>query len=102
MGPEVFRKKETINFISKNSKISNLIWINKQMRVTALIKRNIINAKDYIKMLVSKKIESTGISSGLKKDVQQTLRVYTANEFRLNGIIREAINALTTTERLTI
>ncbi len=102
MGPEVFRKKETINFISKNSKISNLIWINKQMRVTALIKRNIISAKDYIKMLVFKKIESTGISSGLKKDVQQTLHVYTANEFRINGIIREAINALTTTERLTI
>lgn len=100
VGPEVFRKKETINFISKNSKISNLMWINKQMRVTALIKRNIINAKDYIKMLVSKKIENIGISSGLKVDVQQTLCVYTANEFRLNGIIKEAINALTTTERL--
>jgi tRNA nucleotidyltransferase (CCA-adding enzyme) len=101
IGPEVFRKKETIDFISKNSKIGNLIWINKQMRVTALIKRNVISAKDYIKILVSKKIESTGISSGLKEDVQHTLRVYTANEFRLNGIIKEAINALTTTERLT-
>jgi hypothetical protein len=65
-----------------------------------LIKRNVISAKDYIKMLVSKKIENTGISSGLKEDIRQTLRVYTANEFRLNGIIKEAINTLTTTERL--
>ncbi len=102
MGPEVFRKNETSNFILKNSKISNLLWINKQMRVTALIKRNVISAKDYIKILVSKKIENIGVSSGLKEDIRQTLRVYTANEFRLNGIIKEAINALTTTERLTI
>ncbi len=100
MGPEVFRKNETSNFILKNSKISNLLWINKQMRVTALIKRNVISAKDYIKILVSKKIENIGVSSGLKEDIRQTLRVYTANEFRLNGIIKEAINALTTTERL--
>lgn len=100
MGPEVFRKKETTNFILKNSKISKLMWINKQMRATALIKRNVISAKDYIKMLISKKIENTGISSGLKDDIRQTLRVYTANEFRLNGTIKEAINTLTTTERL--
>ncbi|HET7345349.1 MAG TPA: CCA tRNA nucleotidyltransferase [Nitrososphaeraceae archaeon] len=100
IGPEVFRKKETANFISKNRKISNLIWINRQMRVSALVKRNLINAKDFIKMLVSKKIENTGISSGLKEDIQQTLCVYTANEFRLKGIIKEAINELTTTERL--
>jgi tRNA nucleotidyltransferase (CCA-adding enzyme) len=100
IGPEVFRKKETANFISKNRKISNLIWINRQMRVSTLVKRNLINAKDFIKMLVSKKIENTGISSGLKEDIQQTLCVYTANEFRLKGIIKEAINELTTTERL--
>jgi tRNA nucleotidyltransferase (CCA-adding enzyme) len=100
IGPEIFRKKETTNFISKNRKISNLIWINRQMRVSALVKRNLINAKDFIKMLVSKKIENTGISSGLKEDIQQTLCVYTANEFRLKRIIKEAINELTTTEGL--
>ena len=70
------------------------------MRVSALVKRNLINAKDFIKMLVSKKIENTGISSGLKEDIQQTLCVYTANEFRLKRIIKEAINELTTTEGL--
>jgi tRNA nucleotidyltransferase (CCA-adding enzyme) len=98
IGPEIFRKNDTASFISKSSKKSNLMWINKQMRVTTLVKRKTTNAKDYLKFLVTKSMQSTGVTRGLKEDLQQAPYIYIANESNITGIVKEAIDELITTE----
>ena len=49
IGPEVLEKKKLSILFQRIVKIGNLIWINKHMRVTALIKRNVISEKRLYK-----------------------------------------------------
>jgi tRNA nucleotidyltransferase (CCA-adding enzyme) len=101
IGPEVFRKKESYEFVSKNAKDSLLIWINKEMRLMGLFKTRITNAADYIYFLLSERTWSVGITSGLREDLQNgTLKIYTGEKKgMIRGIVRDAVNEVNTTER---
>ena len=97
VGPEIFRK-DTSNFISKNSKRALLMWVNKEMRVSSLVQRKATSAKDYIKFLLTQQIRSTGITKGLIKDIQGVLQIYTGDERKIRGVIKNAIDEIVTTE----
>jgi tRNA nucleotidyltransferase (CCA-adding enzyme) len=101
IGPEVFRKKESYEFISKNSKDCLLFWANKEMRLVGLFKTRITNAEDYLRLLLNERLESTGITSGLKEDLKSTtLKIYTGKEKgMIKGIVRDAVNQVITTEQ---
>jgi tRNA nucleotidyltransferase (CCA-adding enzyme) len=100
-GPEVFRKRESASFISKNIKGSLFIWINREMRVTGLFQRSITNAKDYAHVLLFKRIDVIGVTKGLIDDIHSgTLQIYTGDEKRkIKGIVRSAVNEIVSTER---
>jgi tRNA nucleotidyltransferase (CCA-adding enzyme) len=97
VGPEIFRK-DTSNFISKNSKRALLMWVNKEMRVSSLVQRKATTAKDYIKFLLTQQIGSTGITKGLIKDIQGVLQIYTGDERKIRGVIKNAVDEIVTTE----
>jgi tRNA nucleotidyltransferase (CCA-adding enzyme) len=101
IGPEVFRKKESFEFISKNSKDYLLFWANKEMRLVGLFKTRITNAEDYLRLLLNKRSESAGITRGLKEDLESTtLKIYTGREKgMIRGIVRDAVNQVVTTEQ---
>jgi tRNA nucleotidyltransferase (CCA-adding enzyme) len=101
IGPEVFRKKESTSFISKNAKDSILMWINREMRVTGLFKNRIPDAREYVRLLLSKGIESIGVTKGLKVDLRNgTLKIYTGDERgMMKGIVKQAANEVIATER---
>jgi tRNA nucleotidyltransferase (CCA-adding enzyme) len=101
IGPEVFRKKESASFISKNAKDSILMWINREMRLTGLFKTRIPDAREYVHLLLSKGIESIGVTKGLKADLRNgTLKIYTGDERgMMNGIVKQAANEVIATER---
>jgi tRNA nucleotidyltransferase (CCA-adding enzyme) len=101
IGPEIFRKKESANFISKNVKESLLFWPNRDMRLVGLFKTKITNAKDLVYSLFSERLGSVGITEGLREDIRNgTLKIYTGDEKgMLNGIVRNAVNGVISTER---
>jgi tRNA nucleotidyltransferase (CCA-adding enzyme) len=101
IGPDVFRKKESANFISKNVKESLLIWTNREMRLVCLFKTKVTNAKDFVHSLFSERLGSIGITEGLKEDIRNgTLKIYTGDEKgMISGIVRHAVNEVTATER---
>ena len=101
MGPEVFRKNESASFISKNAKDSILMWVNREMKLTGLFKTRIPDAREYVHLLLSKDIESIGVTKGLKVDLRNgTLKIYTGDERgMMKGIVKQAANEVIATER---
>jgi tRNA nucleotidyltransferase (CCA-adding enzyme) len=101
IGPEIFRKKESANFISKNVKESLLFWPNGDMRLVGLFKTKSTNAKEFVHSLFSGRLGSVGITEGLKEDIRNgTLKIYTGDEKgMMNGIVGNAVNEVISTER---
>jgi tRNA nucleotidyltransferase (CCA-adding enzyme) len=101
IGPEVFRRKESSKFISKNAKECLLFWVNREMRIVGLFNTKITNAKDYVHYLLSEHTGYIGITEGLKEDVRQHgLKIYTGDEKgMMKRIVRHAANEFISTER---
>ena len=100
VGPEIFRRNETRNFIIKNKKDSLLMWVDgKDMRVTTVVRRKAVSAKSYTDSLLTTKINNIGITKGLMDDIQDTIRIYTGDEqSKIKGSLRNTINELLKTE----
>lgn len=91
IGPEVLRGDAADNFISKNRDESILMWIDDEMRIRNLLKRKEIFAKAYLNSVLTEHIKSSGITTGLMKDIQRSLQIYTGDERMIKGIARDAI-----------
>jgi hypothetical protein len=75
------------------------MWIDSEMRVKGLVKRKITNAKHYLKLLLTERIEYTGITKGLVGDIQKSFRIYTGDNEELKGIAKNAINDLVASDQ---
>jgi tRNA nucleotidyltransferase (CCA-adding enzyme) len=91
IGPEVLMGDAADNFISKNRDESILMWIDDEMRIRNLLKRKEIFAKAYLNSVLTEHIKSSGITTGLMKDIQRSLQIYTGDERKIKGIARDAI-----------
>jgi len=98
IGPEIFRRNATTNFISKNNKEALLMWVDREMKVKCLVKRKATNAKDYLISLLTKKIESTGIKTKPLEEISGSLLIYTGDERKIKGLVKNAVYKLVTTE----
>ncbi|MFZ0512128.1 MAG: CCA tRNA nucleotidyltransferase [Candidatus Nitrosopolaris sp.] len=94
IGPKIFMMKETANFILTNQKKSLITWVDSEMRVSTLIPRETTNAMYFLKLLLTKKIESIGITKGLIGDIQRLFRIYSGEDQKINGIVMEAVKDL--------
>lgn len=105
-GPKVLRGHESNRFISKNNNIARSMWIDNEMRIAILMARKITNAKEYIRFLLSERIDSIGITKGLISDLKNETQIYTANETetktetRFTYLVEKAINELITIEKI--
>jgi len=99
IGPNIFMREETANFILKNQKKSLITWVDSEMRVSTLIRRKTTNAKHFLKLLLTKKIESTGITRGLVGDIQRLFRLYSGDDHKINGIAKEAVKELISSDQ---
>jgi tRNA nucleotidyltransferase (CCA-adding enzyme) len=98
-GPKIFMRRETDHFISRNYDKSLILWIDSEMRVKGLVKRKITNAKHYLKLLLTERIEFTGITKGLVGDIQKSFRIYTGNNEQLKGIAKNAVKDLVSSDQ---
>ena len=99
IGPNIFMREETANFILKNQKKSLITWVDSEMRVSTLVRRKTTNAKHFLKLLLTKKIESTGITRGLIGDIQRLFRLYSGDDLKIIGIAKEAVKELITSDQ---
>jgi len=95
-GPEFFSENDSLKFISKNSKKSKLMWINKKGKILSLHERKYVKADLFVIDLLKKNLNS-GIPQGLKKDLKTGFSVVTGNKVKSKSI-KEALLDLVSTD----
>jgi tRNA nucleotidyltransferase (CCA-adding enzyme) len=100
IGPKIFMKQETANFILKSRKRSLITWVDREMRVSTVIPRTNTNAVDFLKLLLTNKIENIGIPKGLIGDIRGLSRIYSGDDQKVSGIVKEAVEDLITSDPL--
>ena len=96
-GPEVFRRKDTASFLS-NRKKPLAIWVDREMRIATVMERRATDARKFVKSLLLKHHENSGISKDL---IARKLQIYSgSNRKIIKGLAKKAIGDVVSTERL--
>jgi len=74
-GPEFFSEADSESFIAKNSKKSDLMWINNKGKILSLQKRKHSNAKLFLQDLLKNNLEKSGVPKGLKADIKKGFKI---------------------------
>jgi tRNA nucleotidyltransferase (CCA-adding enzyme) len=91
-GPEISRAKDTESFVRAASPL--VMWTDKEMRVSTIIKRKVIDARQLAKMLVDRP-EANGIARDM---ITERVKIYSGSNRRLSGLVKEAADELISTE----
>jgi len=70
-GPEFFSESDSESFITKNSKKSEMMWINNKGKILSLQKRKYNNAKLFLQDLLKNNLDRSGVPKGLKNDIKK-------------------------------
>lgn len=98
-GPEYFRGEEIRNYYEKNRRKTLLTWIAEGGRVESVFLRNIINATDALKMLLSKELDSTGVSEEIRNEISKGFKVSSGKQLaRKKDWLGNAISSLVSEE----
>lgn len=95
-GPEVLRRKESENFVAKNSK-NMLMWIDESGKILSLRDRPYYDVKQFLKHLLKKNLLTSGIPSGLVLDMRRGFRIFDGKQAASKSI-KKALIELTTTD----
>jgi tRNA nucleotidyltransferase (CCA-adding enzyme) len=74
-GPEYFRAEEIRNYYKKNRKKALLTWIGEDGRVESIFERHVVSATNAIELLLSRGLDSTGISDEVKNEISKGFKV---------------------------
>ncbi|MFQ5573420.1 MAG: CCA tRNA nucleotidyltransferase [Nitrosopumilaceae archaeon] len=74
-GPEFFSEADSEKFIAKNSKKSELMWINNKGKILSLQKRKHSNAKLFLQDLIKNNLDKSGVPKGLKADIKKGFKM---------------------------
>jgi tRNA nucleotidyltransferase (CCA-adding enzyme) len=97
-GPEIFRRKDTASFLSNRKKRPPLaIWVDREMRVVMLVDRKATDARKFVNSLLLNDLENSGISKDL---IANKLQIYSGNDRKIKGLVKEAIDKVVSTEYL--
>ena len=70
------------------------MWIDDEMKIRILVKRKETFAKNYLKLMLSEEIESSGVTLGLKSDIRQSVQIYTGAQRRIKGIAKDGVDKI--------
>ena len=74
-GPEFFSESDSESFIAKNSKKSEMLWINNKGKILSLQKRKHSNAKLFLQDLLTNNLDKSGVPKGLKADIKKGFKI---------------------------
>jgi tRNA nucleotidyltransferase (CCA-adding enzyme) len=98
-GPKVLMKKETDKFMSENRKELLMSWVDNDMRVRSVMRRRRTDAIEFLKYLLTCKINSIGITKGLIEDIRKSFHIYSGNDLKTSDIVMEAVADLLTSDQ---
>jgi len=98
-GPDVFKRKESENYIVKNSKKTQLMWIDESAKILSLQERMHYDAKAFLQYLLRKNLSSSGIPRGLVPDIRKGFKVLNGKQ-AVSKSIKKALSELITTDGL--
>lgn len=97
-GPEIYRRKDTASFISNRKSKSLAIWVDREMRLSVLMERQVTDARKFVKSLLLNHRENSGISKDL---IVGKLLIYSGSDRKIiKGLSKEVITEVVSTERL--
>src|SRR5208283_1908080 len=74
-GPEYFRGEEVENYFEKNRKKAMMTWISEDGKVQSVFHREFVDAEDAVKNLLSRSLDSAGLSDEIRREVSRGFRV---------------------------
>ncbi|MFB3114286.1 MAG: CCA tRNA nucleotidyltransferase [Nitrosopumilaceae archaeon] len=80
-GPEFFSEADSERFIAKNSKKSELMWINNKGKILSLQKRKHSNAKLFLQDLLKNNLDKSGVPGGLKADIKKGFKITSREKY---------------------
>jgi tRNA nucleotidyltransferase (CCA-adding enzyme) len=95
-GPQIFRRRDTASFLS-NRKRPLAIWVDREMRIAMLVDRKATDARKLVRSLLLNDAEKSGISRDL---IVNKLRIYSGNDRKIKGLVKEAVGKVVSTEHL--
>lgn len=95
-GPDVFMRKESENYIAKNSKKSQIMWVDNTGKILSLQKRVYYNAKTFLQYLLKKNLSTSGIPSGLMNDVKREFKILNGTQTTSKSIKKALLELITT------
>lgn len=95
-GPDVFMRKESENYIAKNSKKSQVMWVNDAGKILSLQESAYHNAKTFLQNLLKKNLLTSGIPSGLAKDIKHDFKILNGRQTTSKSIKKALLELITT------
>lgn len=97
-GPEVYRKSDSENFISKNKK-NIMTWLDDQGRILSMQERDFYDAKRFLEFLLAKKTVQSGVPRGIIPDIRRGFKVLRGSQ-PVSKSIKKALAEVTSTDGL--
>jgi tRNA nucleotidyltransferase (CCA-adding enzyme) len=99
-GPKAFNRNDSKKFVEKNRKRSEMMWVGDDLRLFALLDSKYVDVISFLKHLLSKNIESSGISNGLMSDIRKSFKIYYGKKVKnlKEEFASQALTELVTTD----
>ncbi|MGI0026018.1 MAG: hypothetical protein ACREA4_12860, partial [Nitrososphaera sp.] len=95
-GPQVYRSKDTASFALNARSRSHAAWVDREMRITTLVDRQVTDAGRFIKSLFGDRWGNSGIPKDLVSD-KAKIRIYSGSEKKISGLAKEVVGDIVST-----
>lgn len=97
-GPNVFMRRESENYIAKNAKKSQIMWVDNTGKILSLQERVHHNAKTFLQYLLKKNLSTSGIPNGLLNDIKREFKILNGRQVASKSIKKALLELITTDE----
>ena len=95
-GPNVFMRRESENYIAKNAKKSQIMWVDNTGKILSLQERTHHDAKTFLQYLLKKNLSTSGIPSGLVNDIKREFKILNGRQATSKSIKKALLELITT------
>ncbi|MEK6877139.1 MAG: CCA tRNA nucleotidyltransferase, partial [Thermoproteota archaeon] len=95
-GPDVFMRRESENYIAKNAKKSQIMWVDDIGKILSLQERPYHDAKAFLQYLLKKNLSTSGVPSGLVNDIKREFKILNGKQTTSKSIKKALLELITT------
>ena len=95
-GPDVFMRKQSEEYIAKNAKKSQIMWVDDTGKILSLQQRLHHDAKTFLQFLLKKNLLASGMPSGLVNDIKREFKILNGKQTTSKSIKKALLELITT------